>query len=117
MKNFTQSRPSGCTDTDHDFQLRSIWTDTYVSLISLGTGVQVVSKVLPFEYRHCKHCHWKELRTIIDKSTQTDSNTGLLVSREIFVYSGVEGEKEAITQMVENLRDFTKEYMERILSQ
>lgn len=117
-KNFTKDKPGSsdqCLTTYHDFQLRSIWTDTYVALMSLGTGVQVVSVVLPFAYTHCKHCHWKELSTIIDKATVADGETGLPVSKEVFVYSGVVGEKEAVQQMVETLRERTKVYMETSL--
>lgn len=114
-KNFTKDKPGSCAHDcfdGHDFQLRSIWTDTYVALMSLGTGVQVVSVVLPFAYKHCRHCNWKEISTIIDKATVADKETGLPVSKEVFVYSGVAGEKEAAQQMVEILREHCKVSME-----
>ncbi len=124
-KNFTVNEPGDCEIRPasvaeaylrcHEFESVSYWTDTYVALMKFGTQVQLVSMVLPFSYEHCAHCHWKKLSTIIEPGAQLNEGTDSLRSKDVVVYSGVADEKEAIKQMVEELRDRTKKYMEGIL--
>ncbi len=129
-KNFTKDKPGVCEKfpghpnapaKEHAFQLRALWADTYTVLMHFGGQPQLVSKVLPFEYSHCKNCDWKKLSTIIDanatiRSLGSVGDEPAFLCREENVFTGVHGEKEAVLQMMEMLRDRTRQYMEKALA-
>ena len=88
----------------HDFQIRSLWSDSWSVLVQVGASkVQLVTKVLPFEYSHCRACDCKRMRSVIEE--------------EVTLYTAISDECLAIRELVTEVRKRVDARMNEVLSQ